>query len=59
MPDYREDVILERLDDTTTRFSSEGFADPGGKIPPWLTNMFLVDGIYDSVIKTKEWTEKR
>ena len=60
MPDYKEDVLLESLEDeSTTRFSAEGFADPGGNFPPWLTNMFMVDGLYDSVIKTREWTENR
>jgi hypothetical protein len=54
MPGYREWVILEEIDPVTTLFIAEGFADPGGKVPPWLVNMFLVDGIYDSVVKTRE-----
>jgi len=51
---YREDVVLEELDPQHTRFKAEGFADPGGNVPAWLVNMFLVDGIYDSVISTRE-----
>ena len=58
MPEYLEDVVLERTDRGTTLFKVEGFADPGGKIPAWLTNMFLVDGIFDSVVKTREWVVK-
>ena len=58
MPDYREDVLLEDIEGGRTIFRVEGFADPGGKIPPWLVNMFMVDGIYESVISTREWTEK-
>lgn len=54
MPGYREWVILEEIDPNTTLFISEGYADPGGTVPPWLVNMFLVDGIYDSVIKSRE-----
>ena len=54
MPRYREDVVLEELSPTHTRFRAEGFADPGGNVPAWLVNMFLVDGIYDSVISTRK-----
>ena len=54
MPGYREWVILEEIDSTNTLFIAEGYADPGGTVPAWLVNMFLVDGIYDSVIKTRE-----
>ena len=59
MPDYKEDVVLEKIDERNTLFRTEGYADPGGGIPPWLTNMFLVEGIYDCVITTRELTEKR
>ena len=54
MPGYREWVILEEIDSTNTLFIAEGYADPGGTVPAWLVNMFLVDGIYDSVIKTRK-----
>ncbi len=54
MPRYREWVILEEIDSLNTLFVAEGFVDPGGKVPPWLVNMFLVGGIYDSVVKTRE-----
>ena len=54
MPDYREWVVLEKIDSLNTLFMAEGYADPGGKVPPWLVNMFLVDGIYDSVSKARK-----
>ncbi len=54
MPSYREWVMLEKMDSQNTLFITEGHADPGGKVPPWLVNMFLVDGIYDSVIRARE-----
>jgi len=54
MSRYREEIFYEKLDENSTMFRAEGFADPGGKLPPWLVNMFLVDGVYDSVIKTRE-----
>lgn len=59
MPDYREDVVLERISERNTLFRAEGYADPGGTIPPLLVNMFLVDGIYDSVNRIRDITEKR
>ena len=58
MPEYREDVILEKMDDGHTLYRTEGFADPGGQVPPWLTNLFLVDGPYDSMVRTREHVEK-
>jgi len=54
MPAYLEWVILEEIDSMNTLFIAEGYADPGGTVPAWLVNMFLVDGIYDSIIKTRE-----
>lgn len=54
MPGYREEIILEKIDSCNTLIIMEGYTDPGGKVPPWLVNMFLVDGIYDSVIKIRE-----
>jgi hypothetical protein len=54
MEKYREEVFLEEVSSTTTLFRAEGFADPGGNIPAWIINMFLVDGIFDSMVKTRE-----
>jgi hypothetical protein len=54
MPDYREEVFLEAIDAGQTEYRTEGYADPGGKVPPWAVNLFLVDGIYDSVIETRK-----
>jgi len=54
MPGYREWVLLEEIDSMNTLFIAEGYADPGGSVPAWLVNMFLVDGIYDSVVKVRE-----
>ncbi len=56
---YKEDVVLEELGPQRTRFNAEGFADPGGNVPAWLVNMFLVDGIYDSVVSTRMEIKKR
>jgi hypothetical protein len=58
MPRYREEVFYERLDAGHTNYRIEGFADPGGKVPAWVVNMFLVDGIYDSVIRIRETAAK-
>ncbi len=59
MPRYREEVFLERIDAGTTRYRSEGFADTGGTMPPWVVNVFLVDNIYDSVIETRKSIAER
>jgi hypothetical protein len=54
MTRYREEVFLERIAAGRTSYRVEGFADPGGEMPAWIVNMFLVDGIYDSVIRTRQ-----
>jgi hypothetical protein len=59
MAQYREEVFLEEIGPGRTLFRAEGFADPGGSLPAWVVNMFLVDGIYDSVIRTWEEMNKR
>lgn len=53
MTRYREEALYEKVDEGHTRIRTEGFSDPGGKLPPWLVNLFLVDGIYDSVVETR------
>ncbi len=59
MPLYKEHVFLEEIDSHHTKFRAEGFANPGGYVPAWLVNMFMVDGIYDSMIRTQEEIDKR
>jgi hypothetical protein len=59
LPVYREDVHMEELDSGSTLLVAEGFVDPGGTVPAWIVNMFLVNGIYDSFIRTREELEKR
>ena len=54
MERYREEVFLEAIAPGRTAYRVEGFADPGGKLPTWVVNMFLVDGIWDSVQRTRE-----
>lgn len=54
MPGYREEISLEKIDDTHTRSLTEGYADPGGTVPAWVVNMFLVDGTYDSVRRSRD-----
>ena len=54
MPEYRELVLLKEIDSSNTLFITEGYSNPGGKVSPRLVNMFLVDGIFDSVVKLRE-----
>lgn len=59
MTDYREWVILKAIDSLNTLFVTEGFADPGGSVPPRLVNMFLVDGIYESIMNIRKVTKEQ
>lgn len=59
MTRYKEDVFLEEIDSLHTEFKAEGFVDPGGSVPAWVVNMFLIDGIHDSVIRTRQEITKR
>ncbi len=59
MPSYREEVFLEARGPGSTMYRCEGFTDPGGSVPAWVTNVFLVDNIYDSLVKTRECVVQR
>jgi hypothetical protein len=59
MTRYREEVFLEEIEPGLVLSKVRGFADPGGNIPAWIVNMFLVDGIYDSIIRSREEIDKR
>ena len=48
---------LEMLNDKQVRITYESWGDPGGKIPTWLINSFLVDGSYKTLISLKEQVE--
>lgn len=46
--------LVEPLANGTVRISQEFFADPGGSLPTWLINSFLVTGPYNSMINMRE-----
>jgi len=41
-----------------TRVRYEFFGDPGGKIPVWIINLFIVDGPYTTLLNLKDRVEK-
>lgn len=54
---YREAVRLKEIKPGQTEYTTEGYADPGGKVPAWIVNMFLVDGTYTSLVRIRESVE--
>ncbi len=44
--------------DNVIQIETEGYYDPGGSIPAWIVNMFMVDGPYHSMLTLKEKTER-
>ncbi|MEM7550155.1 MAG: START domain-containing protein [Bacteroidota bacterium] len=38
--------ILEKISENETRATLKYLSDPGGSIPAWLTNLFIVDGSF-------------
>lgn len=47
--------IFTPLADGTTEIYHQFAAEPGGSIPTWLANMFLVDGPYKTMLGLKEF----
>lgn len=45
------------LKDNKINVTFQFYADPGGNIPDWIINMFIVDGPYDSLINLKKKVE--
>jgi hypothetical protein len=45
--------------DGTTNVYHEFFADPAGRVPAWLVNMFIVDGPYKTIMELREMVEEQ
>ena len=48
---------LTSLGKNKTELHYQFLADPGGSLPTWIINMFIVDGPYDAIIALKEKVE--
>lgn len=51
--------IFTPLPDGKTELYHQFAGDPGGSIPSWLANMFLVDGPYKTMLGLKEFVLKK
>ena len=56
MIEYEDHWRIKNLDSGMVKLELEGFYNPGGSIPSWIVNMFIVDAPYESVLKLKELT---
>jgi len=59
MPCGRGLWIFTPLDDGKTKVHHQFGGDPGGNIPAWVVNMFLVDGPYKTMLGLQEVVSKR
>lgn len=48
---------IYQVDEENVRIEYSYKVDPGGSIPAWLLNMFIVDGPYKTMINMKEYLE--
>ena len=53
MPNAKGFWKLKTVDDKT-KVQYQFLADPGGSLPTWIINMFIVDGPYDTFVALKE-----
>lgn len=49
--------VFKPINDKRTEIIYQFQGDPGGKIPAWVANMFIVDGPYKSLLGMKEIAE--
>ncbi len=55
--EYEDTWQLINNEEGTIELTLNGFYNPGGSIPAWLVNMFIVDAPYETTMKIKEMTE--
>lgn len=48
---------LTSLEDEKTKVTYQFSSDPGGNLPAWIINMFIVDGPYETFIELKKKVE--
>lgn len=52
--DFKASWVLTPAKDGTVNGEYYLYVDPGGNVPAWLINLFVVDGPYNSILKMKE-----
>jgi hypothetical protein len=50
---------IEQIDNTNTNVTYQIHAEPGGEIPAWLANTFIVDTPYKTLLKLKTLIEEK
>jgi len=54
MPEGKGKWVIEPVKDGMTQIVNQFIGDPGGSIPSWVVNMFIVDGPYKTLEGLKE-----
>jgi hypothetical protein len=57
--EYHQVWTIKPLTKETTQVELEGYADPSGSVPDWLTNMLIVDSPLKVISNVKERMEKK
>jgi len=57
--DYRQTWTIIPVDKEMTHVVLEGFVDPAGSIPDWISNMLIIDSPYKAISGVKERMEKK
>jgi len=57
--DYRQIWTIIPAGNGMTHVELEGFIDPAGKIPDWISNMLIIDSPFKSINGVKKRMEKR
>jgi hypothetical protein len=57
--DYRQTWTIMPSGNEMTHVVLEGFIDPAGSIPEWISNMLIIDSPYRSIFGVKERMEKK
>jgi hypothetical protein len=57
--EYHQVWTVKPLTKETTQVELEGYADPSGSVPDWLTNMLIVDLPFKVISNVKERMEKK
>ena len=57
--DYRQTWTITPVSKELTHIELEGFIDPAGSIPDWISNMLIVDSPIKSIRGVKERMEKK
>ncbi len=59
VPTYIGEYVLTPLPNNEVQINYQVKLDPGGKIPDWMVNLFIVKGPYESSLKMRERIESR